>query len=141
MKKYFLYSFLLAIFIFSCNSQALAQRNPLNGQWLFKVQQGQAGESELPIPVTFKKKGLGTVSVPTGVLSMIYRESDTEFSSLTEYPMGLLTDGSDVTVLVRGTKDANTSVGTLTFIAEKPDPSNPLGILIVPFKYTASRQK
>jgi hypothetical protein len=140
MKKLFLFFCFSLLFVFVTSSQALAQNNkPLKGTWLFMFKNDQPGS--LPVPVTFKKGGKGSVSIPTGKFLLIYRESDTEFSAVTELPNGDPVNGNDITAVVRGQKTSTTATGSAFFITDMPDPANPIGFLTDFFTFTGARQK
>src|SRR5438067_1784825 len=100
MKKIVFQLLFLALVVFSFNTAQAWALKPLKGSWTFMVVTPMGA---LPVPVTFKSKGKGAVSVPTGTLTMSYREKDANISLCFEGP-GLSPDGGDLTFVIRGTK-------------------------------------
>lgn len=140
MKKLLLFFCFSLLFVFVTSSQAFGQNNkPLKGTWLFMFKNDQPGS--LPVPVSFKNGGKGSVSIPTGRFLLIYRESTTEFSAVTELPNGDPINGNDITALVRGQKTSDTATGSAFFISDIPDPANPIGLKTDFFTFTGMRQK
>lgn len=142
MRKIIFQVFFLSLLLLAAtSSQAMAQsKSTLKGQWLFNFTQPQGGV--LPAPIVFGNGNKGTVATPLGVFPLTYRETDTSFSGTSELPQGLPSDGSDISVLVRGVKKSATSVtGTSLFITEKPEPSSPLGIMVIVLTFEGNKQK
>lgn len=124
MKKYiFSFVFLLLITLVSGASQAWAQK-PLKGNWTVIV---QAPIGVVPVPIAFKASGKGIITGPAGKIPIAYRERDSNYSIAFE-GVGLGVNGTDVSIIVRGSKQDTTLDGKVIFIADTPDPSNPLGV-------------
>ena len=141
MKKMLFKTLAVTIMMLAISIHAFAQSpGSIKGQWNFNLRPPAGGS--LPVPVTFKSKGKGSIATPVGVVPLIFRETATIFSAVLEFPMGLPQDGSDVTIVVRGNKvDSNTLMGTAYFITDIPDPGNPIGFVIIPFVFDGTRQK
>lgn len=123
MKKYvFSFVFLLLIMLVSGTSQAWAQK-PLKGNWIVIV---QAPIGTVPVPIAFKAGGKGTITGPGGKIPIAYREKGSSYSVAFE-GVGLGANGTDVSIIVRGSKQDTTLDGKVIFISDTPDPSNPLG--------------
>ncbi|MEW6731510.1 MAG: hypothetical protein AB1489_09270 [Acidobacteriota bacterium] len=122
MKKV-LFNLMLLVALVLCVSvgHADAQQKSLKGKWQFIL---NIPAGPLPVQVSFKSKGKGTVDVPGfGTLSLAYRERGTTFSVSLEGP-GFAPGGEDISIVIRGTKtDNNTITGTAIFIASGPDPT------------------
>jgi len=141
MKK-ILFSLLLFLAILAIGKdQAFAQQNALKGQWLFNIV-NQSKTINFPAPITFKNHGKATVATPFGILPIVYQETDTTFSGAVEFKMGLPEDGSDVTIVLHGTKMGPDNIkGVGYFVTQKPDPSNPLGVRVDLYTVEGVRQK
>jgi hypothetical protein len=137
VKKLFFNFLLLVVLMLGVSaSQAWAQK-PLKGSWTFTL---QTASGALPVPVTFKANGKGTVTVPTGNLTMGYREKGGNFSLVFE-GAGLAPDGSDLSFLVRGTKTDTSVTATGVAILDSADPSNPTGFVTALLPITGVRNK
>ncbi len=135
MKKFAFHFVFMALLVCGFSvSQAWAQK-PLKGGWTFTFNTPMGA---LPLPVTFKSAGKGTVSAPAGNLPLSYRESGANFSIALEGP-GLNPAGGDLTFVIRGTKTDSSVTGTAYAITDTADPSSPIGFTSAPLMVTGKR--
>jgi hypothetical protein len=92
----------------------------------------------LPVPVSFKKGGKGTVNGPTGLLTLSYRENGANVSICFEGP-GLNPAGGDLTLVIRGTKTDTTITATGYAITDTPDSSSSVGFMVVNLPVAGTR--
>lgn len=136
MKKVVFNLFLFAVLVLGYSVTTAWAQKPLKGNWIFTVQTPMGA---LPVPFAFKSKGKGTVATPTGSLNMAYREKGANVSITLEGP-GLAPDGSDLTIIVRGTKTDSTLTAMGIFVTDTADPSSPAGFAVVLSPVTGMRQ-
>lgn len=135
MKKFAFNLFLLALMVFAFSAVDTFAQKPLKGAWTFMI---QTPMGTLPVPVTFKAAGKGTLVVPTGTLPLAYREKAAGVSLAFE-GAGLAPDGTDLSFVVRGTKTDTAFTGTAIAITSTADPSNPTGFAVLQLPTTGKR--
>ncbi len=139
MKKLFFNILLLGVIVFGVSSIEAWAQKPLKGNWLFTV---QTAIGPVPAPISFLKKGKATFTTPQGALQVAYREASkgNTFSLVLEAP-GLAPDGSDLTILIRGTKtNDNNITGMVYFITDTPDSSSSVNFTVGTGTVTGTRQ-
>jgi hypothetical protein len=136
MKKLGFNLFLLAMLMLCFSTAQAWAAKPLKGNWVFTLQTPMGA---LPVPVSFKAKGKGTLSSPTGALPIAYRESSDNFSVSLEGP-GLAPDGSNLSLVIRGSKTDSAVTAKAILITETADPANPTGFAVVVLDVAGARQ-
>ena len=135
MKKTLLRTFFLSLIVLAFAVVPSFAQKPLKGGWTFTIQTPMGA---LPVPISFKANGKGTLTVPTGVLQLAYREKGANISIAFEAP-GLAPDGSDLTFVVRGTKTDTAVTASAIVITSTVDPSSPAGFAITQLPIAGKR--
>ncbi len=128
--KWFLPGLLVGM-IGLCATSVSAQTKSLKGNWVFTI---TTPAGALPVPFSFKNNGKGSAVFLQqdliGDLGLVYREKGATFSVTLEAP-GLASDGSDLTIVIRGTKTTDNAItGTAFFVSETPDLTSSLGVAL-----------
>ena len=111
---------------------------PLKGSWVVMV---TSVAGTIPMGFSFKQNGRGTIDVPGGSLTLVYRENGMNFSTTVEVPAEASFTGQGYTMILRGTKTTDSDMtGRVLFMTDTPDPSSSAGVLIGFGTFTGRRQ-
>lgn len=139
MKKFVCGITLFAFLVIGLGSfQALAQTKKLKGNWIFTT--AVTGLGTFPVPLSFKNKGKGTVSLPPTPLNMVYNEDGANFSLATEVPKASSPTGAAFTIVIRGAKTTDNSVMGKAIIITSTADSSATGFMQLPGMVTGQRQ-
>jgi len=121
----------------TAGAPARAARVPtgLRGFWTITMQTPMGA---VPVPFHFKASGEGSADLPSGEVGIVWRESGANVSASFEAP-GFAPDGSDLTIVMRGTTDGTTLTATAIGLTDVPDLTSPTGFVTLLFPATGVR--
>lgn len=128
----------VVVMFLALGGQAAAQTKPIRGNWnmTFNV----PGLGTFPVPMTFRKRGKGTISLATAKLPLVYREIGASVSATAEVDGANSPSSAGFTLVLRATKTTdNTIMGKLILTTDTADGSA-IGFMQMPGTVTGQRQ-